>query len=245
MMRTFVCLAFLIFAKSTSGSGVRANIIGGETVELDKYPEAVYITNGTSGCSATLIGPRVILTAAHCVDDGRKITPKYFETNGYSYEATCTISDKYHSQDHDIALCYTNEDVNVEWASIAGKGQGPKLYGFVTHVGFGCTKEDGTGGNNGQLKEGSSQVYKLADSGEHSWYSIGDGVCYGDSGGGTYRYIEDPYFEHHYILGVNSKGNIRNINLVADITSDESYRFIEEWVKLYDARICGYNKWCE
>ena len=48
--------------------------------------------------TATIVGPRVIVTAAHCANTGATAT---FKFNGANYSATITRSPDYQGKDHD------------------------------------------------------------------------------------------------------------------------------------------------
>jgi secreted trypsin-like serine protease len=54
--------------------GARASIVGGETAPILAFPSLAYVQAQTGphqgfACTGTVISPRVILTAAHCVED--------------------------------------------------------------------------------------------------------------------------------------------------------------------------------
>ena len=75
--------------------GSQQTLIGGRVVNPGEYPELVYISNGRGRCSATIVGPQVILTAAHCVKDGGSVTPVSFVLDQTLYSAKC----KHHPKD--------------------------------------------------------------------------------------------------------------------------------------------------
>src|SRR4051794_539253 len=62
-------------AGATAASpGARTSIIGGDVATIEAFPSLTYIAAETGknegfACTGTVISPRVILTAAHCVED--------------------------------------------------------------------------------------------------------------------------------------------------------------------------------
>ena len=67
-------LALLMPATATAASGdAQASIVGGRAATIAEFPSLAYIEAdlGKSGfsCTGTVVSPRVILTAAHCVED--------------------------------------------------------------------------------------------------------------------------------------------------------------------------------
>src|SRR4051794_8391566 len=65
----------LVPASATAGSpAAHASIIGGDVASIDAFPALAYIAAQTGkdegfACTGTVIAPRVVLTAAHCVED--------------------------------------------------------------------------------------------------------------------------------------------------------------------------------
>jgi secreted trypsin-like serine protease len=66
-------LAFVLPATAGAGGGAQASIIGGRGATIEEFPSLAYVEahQGQSGfaCTGTVAAPRVILTAAHCVED--------------------------------------------------------------------------------------------------------------------------------------------------------------------------------
>jgi secreted trypsin-like serine protease len=66
-------LALLMPATAAAESGAQASIVGGRGATIEEFPSLTYIEadQGKSGfaCTGTVASPRVILTAAHCVED--------------------------------------------------------------------------------------------------------------------------------------------------------------------------------
>lgn len=49
-------------------------IVGGRIATIEEFPEAVYLINGYNyvSCGGTLISKKHVLTAAHCIVEGRR-----------------------------------------------------------------------------------------------------------------------------------------------------------------------------
>lgn len=65
--------ALVLPAAASAGGDAQASIIGGRGATIEEFPSLAYIEahEGSSGfaCTGTVAAPRVILTAAHCVED--------------------------------------------------------------------------------------------------------------------------------------------------------------------------------
>lgn len=211
-------------------------IIGGLEVAASDFPDIVRIKMDNAACSAVLVGPRVILTAAHCAGAGQVAK---FEMGGKPYSAKLVKSPLYPGKDHDIALGLLDRATDVEPSTIGGKaekGAELELYGY------GCTKQGGGGGNDGTLRFGESEVVDFAGFDFVAKAEKGAALCFGDSGGPAYVENEDGSWS---VVGVASKGNIIDTSYFARLDNDESRAFLEEFVKANDVEICGVNLECE
>lgn len=210
-------------------------LINGRPANPGEFPEVVYISMGGSRCSATVIGERVILTAAHCGSTGSTAT---FQIGQTQYSARLERAPNYPSQDHDISLGLVSKPITeVKPVNVGGSYAVGKI---ITLAGYGCINPGGGGGNDGILRVGETKI-----TGQQSYDMVssmpnGAALCFGDSGGPAFEIISSK----HYVLGVNSKGNIRdtNYNTRTDLTA--SKQFFQAWAKKNSVDVCGITKDC-
>ena len=232
-------------------------LVGGKPVKAGEYPEVIRISDGGSYCSAALIGPRVILTAAHCTRENGDIEPvsekKIYEFvhNQNVYKAKCTLAPSYRDGrrgvgSQDIALCKTDKSIDVKYAVITENE--PAIDQTVTLIGYGCTRgrdsEGGPGGgNDGILRVGKAKVSRSSTDNSYHWYADrGAYLCFGDSGGPAFLEIKKPKDEIHYVAGVNSMGNIRSYSLLTSVP--RSMQFLKAYEMANNVEICGVSRNC-
>src|SRR5688572_9280240 len=96
-----VTLSAIVWLFGGSALAGETRLINGKPVDRGTWTEVVRITTGTSSCTATVVGPRVIVTAAHCANNGA--TSK-FKIGEKEYSVKITRSSLYPAKDHDIAV---------------------------------------------------------------------------------------------------------------------------------------------
>jgi hypothetical protein len=249
---------FLAMGLSWGAVGVAdldTDLIGGRVVSRRDFPELIRIRQEGATCSASIIGPRVVLTAAHCSTADGAIVP-VSESVDYSFEvlggtrftARCTLAPGYAQDDHDMALCLSNAELPPPYASVGAEV--PMVGAIVTLTGYGCTQPGGGGGNNGTLKIGDARVTSIPAGRPHGyWFETTAGaggdaaICFGDSGGPVYRQLHNRR-EPHVVIGVNSRGDIRRVSLLTALGLRVSKDFIDEYARLRGLKICGVNEDC-
>lgn len=226
----------LLGLATTDNAFASTRIINGTPVPEGTHQEVVMLKVGGSRCSATIVGPKVVLTAAHCVRNGGIGT---FQVKGKKYSAKFSQSPLYSLNDHDIALGIVDRKIKrVIAASIGYEAQKGME---VTLLGYGCTKPGGGGGNDGVLRKGLSTIIDFRNYDIVTRKPGGAASCYGDSGGPAYLVKEGNYF----LVGLDSKGNIKDTSFFARLDIPEAYDFLRD-VVMSNPRleICGYNKVC-
>lgn len=208
-------------------------LINGNPVDRSKYPHVIRIFAGGSSCTASVVGPRTILTAAHCADDGQTI--QFQTVSGKKYSAKISLHPDYPKKDVDLALAVTSVDIDVKPNPVR-LDRFEKKGMEVDLIGYGCVKPGGGGGNDGVLRAGKSKVaagqeYDLVLKTEG-----GAALCYGDSGG--------PVFYEGKQIAVNSKGNIEDTSYVTRLTLEDANAFLKSFAASKGVVICGVNSDC-
>jgi|ERR1700733_13728687 hypothetical protein len=171
-------LAFTIIKRlPQSGS---PSVVNGQKVNASDWPMLLIASfaasDETVNCTATVVGPKVVLTSAHCVDAGGvsgEVRPAQLDIDGQPDFMTCTMPDSYAKAQKpqidsprssaDYALCILKVDLSTisDFASIQYESldtkSALKLNDPILITGYGCTSVTVT-----QCKlKGSQTDYKL------------------------------------------------------------------------------------
>ena len=206
MVLAFVFIASIVLQFQMSIVDSRsARIVGGRPVYIDQVPYMINVrTNGSFHCGGSLITPKCVLTAAHCV---RNSEPHHLEIQGgitflnepfnrravknIFIPATFNIT----NLDNDVAIFELYTPLKGDFIqTIELSNESPRVGDFVKVSGWGLTKE------NGIVSQQLKSVYVAVESQEkcRRFYKAGRYVtdnmfcayipglkdaCLGDSGG--------------------------------------------------------------
>lgn len=179
----------------------------GVPVYRDEYPTTFHTVSDGSLCTSTLVGPRVLITAAHCVE--KSLSIRLDVKDGVAtdkYYGSCTVHTDYPGdKSADVALClmeeavpvqpFENVETDLSWAKVDGK---------IRLVGYGCITADMKKGNDGVLRQGETSIASLPST-TSNYLSTSGGValCPGDSGGPAFRPMNGGY-DQRRMISVNS-----------------------------------------
>lgn len=236
------------------------NLIGGQLGVPGQFPGVFRINTGGGYCTATLVGPKAIITAAHCATSGRAT----FTLKGVGYSATVTQAPLYRGEDLDVAMGVINASVSgVPFASVTGVAKtGEKL----VLVGTGVYTD--AGAYDGRLRWGKTTMTGL--SGLHDLRANrGDGAILGegDSGGPVFRDSAKPGYDTFQLVAVNSKvllmeminglafyrtstdfralAEMRRVaSLLTQTGKSAGQKFIQEWAAARGVAVCGVTMTC-
>lgn len=209
-------------------------LINGSVVDRKDYPAIIWIGN----CTATLVGPRTVATAAHCT--GSTVS---FNVGSDKYTARCRKSTHYRNNaTADYSFCYTDREVvNVAFDPINIDPTYVSTGDWLLQTGFGCTRWGGR--LDMQLRVGRSKVISVPSGTNNDITTGGEGsavLCSGDSGGPAYGFNEDG--KRGLLVSVNSRSNTTSRSYLSALATSQGLQFINSFADEFSAKICGLHQ---
>jgi hypothetical protein len=217
---------------------IEIKIIGGRPANPAEWPATLRLRAAGVLCTSTVVGPRTILTSAHCVNNGGRGS---IENGKISTTVTCYHHPQYDPRTHsaDIALCLSDDTIQLLGANPAYEtvssifGQ-PVVGRALTLQGFGCTGLHGPVSN--ILLLGPATVSENSDRSPFFVTSGAAAICSGDSGSPSFAQ-RDP---QRRIMGVASLGNFPPKSFFVSTSRTKS--FFVDWETRRGTNICGFSQ---
>jgi len=212
----------------------------GGLVASTQYADGTWIY-----CSGTLISPTVVLTAAHCAEDGERVGVTFdtaYQEGDKVYYGTFHADPLYNqsqSDPHDIAVVVLDKPVRgITPAELPTANSLSNLSGAqtFTSVGYGAYEvTQGPGGRQYLYNDVRGVASGTLNSTNPSWLRISmnpstgnGGTCYGDSGG--------PNFlgDTNVIAAITITGDAvcRSTNVVYRLDTESARTFLADYVAL-------------
>lgn len=227
---------FLAFCALPAHAGL--TLIGGSPADPAKWPASVYASMGSSRCTATVVGEKVLLIASHCVSNGGTAN---FKAAGVQYSSKCTHHPEYRGNSTaDWAICAVSKKVEgIAYENMNTDESRYRVGDELTLTGYGCVNPGGSGGNDGVYRVGSAPIQSLPKGKNYDITTKGSSaLCYGDSGGPVFK-IEGT---KRWVVGVNSRGDISKWSYLPAVAVPTAQAFFRDWAQTNNVKICGIHQ---
>jgi hypothetical protein len=239
-------LSFYAVSDLTKATGAQPSLRGARIADPKDWPASFYSVHPGGSCTSTLVGPRALLTAAHCTPNKGVVA---ITLGIATYRGTCLQSPLFVSNggaSADWAICLMETDVPApEYESVNIDPMRLKVGTQLLLTGFGCTQASGTGGNDGHYRVGEVNVRALPSGGNNYITTSGEvALCFGDSGGPAFLFL-DPGKTRRVQVSVNStiqtldNGTLGPQSSLSSLSTPQGIAFIRGWQSRAGVGICG------
>jgi Trypsin len=230
-------------------SGGIAAVIEGQPAQPKNWPATFVFRSGSTLCTSTMIGDRVMLTAGHCLPNGAK--GQFTLQSGQKTIVTCTQHPEYDIDQRppetknltkDFTLCV----IDVALAGFPSERISTSINDVradttIRLLGFGCTERMGADQSFGVLYTGTTTIVRPPAS-NNDIHVITNGnaaLCSGDSGDGAYT--EPDANGRRILIGVNSRSNLSDSSWISSTATKTFMDWALGWSKDKNVQICGLH----
>lgn len=240
-------LVFFFLSGLSAHAELGMQLIKGAPVKSGEFKQVVSISTNRSRCTATVVGPRVLVTAAHCGTYGA--TSEFFY-EGEKFSGTFEPSPLYAIDKHDLAVVVL--DTPLKGAKPFSIGGASKLGMSLQMLGYGCTSKEMDRKTSGKLHSGMTEVTRISafDYLLVSMTPTGALLCPGDSGGPSFVTVDGK----QRVIGVHSsvgtmesdeKALVAGPNMDTRTDHEESTAFFKDIAAYHKVEICGVTTTCD
>lgn len=231
-MRALIIVSLLWAGYAYGQEEIKPELIGGKVADPADWPASPWIGN----CSSTIVGPRVLLTAAHCVGNGGSTS---FSIGPNRYSVVCTHHPSYRGNSTaDWALCVSSTQIPELPYELVAKPSEHTCRSGKTYLwtGYGCTRWGGS--IDGRFRTGEVDAVRCPSGTNYDTVTRGSvALCSGDSGGGGYEVIDGV----RKVVGVNSRSNTTDTSYVSSTYTDAFHTWAMSWSSSKGVKICGLH----